>query len=420
MKIPIKNLFSCVGIFFFMLWAYTNAGLSSYVYPSINIKILSVLLSVVMIYCAYAHDWERKSKGFRTSDILFIMTIPVILFNNHNFEHNNYSVEIAYIALVVSYYYLSRMHFWSNQLKNMVFIGGAIFGGVTVVCYFSRSFYADLIWPLFVKNNVYNDLLINYDKGYIAGLTNHISSNGMYLAISCGFVACYLFLGRKTLLKKVFLIMLVFALLLTGKRAHVLFTAGSLYLTYLVYMADKPKSRLVKGIGIILGVTVVFLIASRFVPGMDNFVEKFAETSESGDITKGRANQVYLALGLFSSNPIFGIGWDGFKYWFLTNFGVFLNVHNVYVQLLCETGILGSLVFYTLFIVEARHAVVALKRAKCVYYDDPVLNCTTAVSCFVQFFFLLYCMTGNPLYDPPILYPYIFSCALTDYVFYNY
>ena len=82
MKIPIKNLFSCVGIFFFMLWAYTNAGLSSYVYPSINIKILSVLLSVVMIYCAYAHDWERNSNGFRASDILFIMTNNYITIGN--------------------------------------------------------------------------------------------------------------------------------------------------------------------------------------------------------------------------------------------------------------------------------------------------------------------------------------------------
>lgn len=420
MKIHVKTLCCGFGLFFFMLWAYTNAGLSVYVYPSISIKILSIVFGAALIALAYKYDRNRCKRKCTVSDILFFLTIPLVLFNNQNFAHKNYSVEIAYISLLIAYFFLSRMFFWPKILKKFIYAGGLLFGGITVACYFSRTLYSQYIWPLFVRENIYNDLLINYDKGYIAGLTNHISSNGMYLAISCGVVACFVFLEkRKNGAKLAFLIMLIFALLLTGKRAHVLFTAGGLYLTYMVYMSDKPKSRFIKGIGIILGVSITFLVFARFVPGLNNFIEKFAETAESGDITKGRANQVYLALGLFSEEPIFGIGWDGFKYWYLSSIGVLLNVHNVYIQLLCETGIVGSIVFYSLFILEARHSIKSLIFEKKTRENNMGCQCFAAVACFVQFFFLLYCLTGNPLYDPPVLYPYVFACAISDCIYYS-
>lgn len=67
---------------------------------------------------------------------------------------------------------------------------------------------------------------------------------------------------------------------------------------------------------------------------------------EAGDVTLGRTKMWAAALKFFKSNAVFGIGWEQIRHRTIWQ----LNIHNIYIQLLAETGIIGFLFFVSFFI----------------------------------------------------------------------
>lgn len=67
------------------------------------------------------------------------------------------------------------------------------------------------------------------------------------------------------------------------------------------------------------------------------------------DITSGRTELWKSAWDIFKENPIFGIGFGGFAYHISGTFRSIhgqdvMDVHNCTLQLLCENGILGTVI----------------------------------------------------------------------------
>src|SRR5699024_6665743 len=108
----------------------------------------------------------------------------------------------------------------------------------------------------------------------------------------------------------------------------------------------KKTTRIFKLCGIAIISLVIFDIASQFVPELANFINRFRQTAEMGDVTLGRAARFAESMQIFLSNPILGIGWNGSSYYFAQSTGIFINVHNIYIQLLCETGIIGAVLYF--------------------------------------------------------------------------
>ena len=206
------------------------------------------------------------------------------------------------------------------------------------------------------------------------------------------------------------------ALLLTGKRAVLIFGAVGIFIAYFCLNADKPSKRIVKIIGVVILIVLLFFIARTFIPALDNFINRFIETSERGDITTGRGELSSVAVRFFAENPIIGIGWDHYKYYYLAVYNKLLNAHNVFLQLLAENGILGAAPFFGLFVLLYVRAIRALLRyVKTEAEKDPACTLALTLSISMQTMFLLYCLTGNPLYDSQMLIPYLCSCAMGEY-----
>ena len=92
-------------------------------------------------------------------------------------------------------------------------------------------------------------------------------------------------------------------------------------------------------------------------------------------------------------------------------FGNALNVHNIYIQLLCECGIIGFIAFVLFFLWNIVSAIKKLRRVALTPDCDSKIRIILTFSVMYQVFFLMYGLTGNPLYDAPTLVVYILCCT---------
>lgn len=199
------------------------------------------------------------------------------------------------------------------------------------------------------------------------------------------------------------------ALLLTGKRAHLIFSVAGIFAVYYISLSDKPHSRWIRIFGVGLVLLIIGTVVFTYVPALGTFINRFIETKESGDVTLGRTQYWLLAFQNFKRHPFIGIGWGQFEKLAMLMFKKEVDAHNVYLQLLCETGIVG----FTSF---ALFAWTSLTTACKEYYTNVKSGIETEkyllFSIAFQVFFLLYGFTGNPLYTPTTSMPYFICCGI--------
>ena len=244
--------------------------------------------------------------------------------------------------------------------------------------------------------------------GYRAGLQNHYSQNGTMIAfvllIFGGCLLYYVTEARKMHYPTLIMTALSFvAIILTSKRAHFLFTIIAFCV---VYFVANPRQTLRRGFilfaAVLLGAMALYFM-SFHVSALRTLLMRFTTVGNDSQ-TRTRFKMWALALDLFRKNPVMGIGWGGYKQVYAVELyqdwqsagAKYLNSHNTYLQLLCETGIVGFLIYLwaalgTLFTtcnaLRYRRSLETWRR-KALY-----------VSVVSQVFVLLYNLTGNTLYD---------------------
>lgn len=139
------------------------------------------------------------------------------------------------------------------------------------------------------------------------------------------------------------LITLIFSLILTGKRGQLLFLILSFTCTYII-CARNDKTRIIRTIKIIILVIILYIIGyvlylNRFEMFGVERILKLIYSDNTLDKTSGRIILWKLAFSDFLKEPIFGIGWLNFE----IKYG--LEVHNTYLQMMTEIGIIGLIAF---------------------------------------------------------------------------
>lgn len=253
--------------------------------------------------------------------------------------------------------------------------------------------------------------------GYRAGLQNHYSQNGTLIAfvllVLGGCLLYYVTEAKKIYYSLLGMTLLSFAaIILTAKRAHFLFTLAAFCA---VYFIANPKQILGRGFKlfatVLLGVAALYFM-SFHVPAIQTLIARLM-TAGNDSQTRTRFKMWALALNLFRKHPVMGIGWGGYKQVYAVELyqewqaigAKYLNAHNTYLQLLCETGVIGFCIYLwavlgTLFVT----AKALMYRRSLDAWRRKVLY--VSVSC--QIFVLLYNITGNTLCDYTI---YMYSFA---------
>ena len=145
------------------------------------------------------------------------------------------------------------------------------------------------------------------------------------------------------------------------------------------------------------------------IDGILRIYDAVNELLMSGSVEDAGRSQLYeQALVYFRQHPLFGIGWANFKslYSFRGT-----HVHCIYLQLLCETGLAGTAIFVIFFV---SRLVVSARSIKTTINDVlTIKNGWMKFSLFIQLYFLLYGITGNPLYDIEETILYFFAVGVS-------
>lgn len=354
----------------------------------------------VMVTCLYA---------------LFISLI--FLDNNHDVKDGTLFFTIRVIVALMIVLFVNIGNQWMIKLPK--YIAGVGFLNVIATLFFFvfRGSYR-------IMYRIYGFYPTGTDRGlsgYRAGIANHYSQNGTYVtAVFIALAVMMFFEKNKKKRKQLFVLTLAsfVALLLTGKRGHFLFSIMALFGMYFITSKGKIIPKVFKTGFIAVFALTVFYLLGQFVPVIGNLLERFS-TAGSDPESMTRFAMWNLCFEKFKEHPIFGIGWAQFpqqyyKYLYLPWYDEkykFLNAHNVYLQILCETGIVGLLLFvmivsFNLFTVIKTYRI---SQSFDAFLPDGYKQ-TLAVSMTLQMFFLAYCLTGNGLYDYSF-YFYMFAVS---------
>jgi len=336
--------------------------------------------------------------------------------------------------------------FAMKNLIDLIIIGGCI---VVLLCASANSriympilniilgfalFYATSIWVELLLPGVYDGYLSLLKNGsaekiqrflsYYTGFTTSPGYTAGY--IGAGLFACILKYSKEKRYYAGLIAYLAAALMYTGMRmpAAAIVAAVFLFAALRTPPAKRKKvfTRLL--IGTVVVSAVIYIFREQLV-GVPLIRRIFGLTAESaaadsldqffadGQMGASRGNLLRHGLKLFSEHPITGIGWGNYRESVLGALtqNLAYDAHNIYVQLLSETGIIG----FVSFIIPMGYTFVQTARAvwarKLKPYEDP-WTVLLSFSLMYQTYFLVLGLTDNPLYYPINQIMYLLSCTI--------
>lgn len=185
----------------------------------------------------------------------------------------------------------------------------------------------------------------------------------------------------------------LFGIVLTSKRGIFVATIVA-FLFSIALDKDITIRRIEKRHVITIGIGIVLaIIGITYLVETNDYVIAFMTRFTGNNITTGRNIFYRHAIKAFSQGNIgtLLIGYGTGSAYLINKTGL----HNVYLQILFDHGLLGLALYGSFFVINIRKAI------KNRYFFSMCL----------QIVFLIYCITGNPLYDYYFFIPYLlFSC----------
>ncbi|AET70575.1 lipid A core-O-antigen ligase-like enyme [Desulfosporosinus orientis DSM 765] len=214
--------------------------------------------------------------------------------------------------------------------------------------------------------------------------------------------------ARSILLRIGCMLLLIIAMMLTGKRIALIMLLFPLLLTFMFFMNRKHRKRAIL-ISVIVAVFV--FLATQYMPESKILIERLMLSSDYSSVN-GRLELWNAALNMFFENPILGQGLGSYNvYNYNQGTGQLQFAHNQYLQFLPEVGIVGSVVLVAIFIASLRTTLLALKEAKT--SPDSQNKYIAVFSFMTQISIFTYGLTGYPFYNLQQFYLYILTISFS-------
>lgn len=161
---------------------------------------------------------------------------------------------------------------------------------------------------------------------------------------------------------------------------------------------------------LLVGLLIVFTSSFNLILDIlkkSNFFYRYALSLEGilagDDITSGRIELWLTAINLFIKHPFLGIGFGGYAYNVTSSFKAIhgqdvMDVHNCFLQFLCEIGIIGTVIIVTPMIIVFMRNYRTIKTLQRNNSDELRLIAQTSLG--IQVFFLMIGMLDPSFYKP--------------------
>lgn len=406
-------IFSRLSILMLLVYSFFISMTEKFISSGAS-KMIWFILAGMMLLFQFIYYQRGRFLYFNWMQIGWLLIFAYAVARNVEMQHHNYT-PIAYLAaLTLIILFLPNNDQWFSAAIRIMQVFVYIHAVATIILFLFPNLYQYVVPYL-------NDH--TYLNGYKSGITVHYSTNGIYLGIGCVVCWCkFFYSSKKTLIKAILAVLVTIALLLTTKRAHLLFAILAILFVY-ICGTKRGFSRWMKLLVIILIGVVAFLLLAQAIPEISDVIDRFLNP-ERGDITNGRMPMFTLAWNMFLDKPLLGWGWSSYRYQYLLFFRrttppFMQDAHNVYLQTLAE----GGIVLFILFMLVVAFTLVRtwkqFKSSREINAENNNLSVYLAISLGIQIFFLLYCITGNPLYDLQCQIPYALACAISYAVMYK-
>lgn len=368
--------------------------------------------------------------------ILLVAVLPILI----NIKNKKYTLRLNFLNvlwLLIGIYF-SFSIFYTNDMKSTGLLLIYLIVGVLFLLYdFKIELYEKVLNILFVvciinafsiiisaiipdiSEKIYSIWVtstseyLNYEKniGSYSGLSGEKSLAAVTMNISIAIAFSKIIytdnLEKKQNSRYIAIIIISFVgLLLTGKR---MLTAVPVFNLLFIYFIGRDKNKILKVCKIGIPAIILFIVTINFIPKLGNVVGRFLN---EGDL--GRENLKAVCIEMYEGNKIFGKGFGSFnQYLYETGYRYYggrwyYHAHNIYYQILAETGIVGITIF--LFTISfALYKTVKLYRK---IKTNPLIHQLMFISLYIQLLFVLYGITGNTFYYVEQQYLYFFSISI--------
>ena len=308
------------------------------------------------------------------------------------------------VILIIGVFFLFQGNWYKTGTK-FLFIFSCTHVIFTVASYLLPSFFNGIILPI-IPPEVSAEIVWFMARDVYPGITNQIGRNAFYITIGISILYSQLVMSdwKSNKFKYAIFLLLLLALLLTGKRGHLLANLMTIIFVSAIYAKYRNKGFFRETVKIAFALALVIFVLALIFPGAAAPFMRFI-ARQGGDQTSGRLVLFSSAFDLFKQKPI--LGWGP---------GVFSNLfgmgnHNVYLQLLSENGLVGFTLFVSMLLFNLSTTLRKLKfniKNNCFLQNNTYLF----FSLYVQVFYLIYGMIGNPLNDGFILIIYLIAASI--------
>lgn len=282
-----------------------------------------------------------------------------------------------------------------------------IFARIMALCAFIHLVFTILveIMPVGIINEIFkiilgSDYWTNWDwrvqQNSNVGITTQPGNNALYLTTLLAFCVAHLMTtnkkNKKTIYWWICLILTVIGIISTTKRAPLVFNAFSIYAVYMIYNRRRINfNKIIKVFAVIIVGLILFFIIYKNTDVFSGVIAKNSYLAISNDISNGRISLWNYALEQFNNNPIFGVGLK-------TTYDVLgLDVHNVYIQLLAETGIVGFTIFLFALLILVVNSIKNIRYL--IYCNEDSVKRSVIMGMYLTIYLISYGLVGNPFID---------------------
>lgn len=345
--------------------------------------VIAIIFSIVVYIIRRPNIKDLNKKIF----IICLLFFLISLFKNAYIQDGKYAIYLYYLFSVFFGLFYILLKPEKEDVKlifKIIIVFSILTCVVSWLSYFFKDIYNDFFIHL-IPNDEKKQLLYDFQTfGAIPGLTDHYSRNAFYIIL--GLLSTFYFMKKEKVNQYKYYGLAIFffsTLLMIGKRGHLIFFLSSLLITYI--LCNKISKTLLKKIAIfsasfLLAIGICFIT----IPATKNTLKRF---TSSENISSGRFTLYRIAIDMYKVNHK-PIGWGQYSKALKYNY---VGVHNDYLQIFVETGLIGSIIVLS---ANIYFLIIAYKHVK-----KNKKSTFAKITLFYNIFFLSYSLTGIPHYD---------------------